>query len=36
LIRINNIQAMIASFPVIGTAVIPAVGPLAAPLDGRR
>jgi hypothetical protein len=27
---------MIASFPVIGTAVIPAVGPLAALLGGHR
>jgi len=36
LIRINNVQAMIASFPVIGTAAILTVGLLAAPLDGRR
>jgi hypothetical protein len=36
LIQISNVQAMIASFPVIGTAAIPAVGLLAALLGGRR
>jgi hypothetical protein len=36
LIQISNVQAMIASFPFIGRAAIPAVGLLAALRGGRR
>jgi hypothetical protein len=35
-IRISDIQLMIVSFPVIGTAATPAAGPLAALLGGYR